>query len=162
MIRREMIRRVERLETRMGLKRPRLQFMIRFFEPDGTVASSLLLNDKGDQDRLNQVRPIAPHDSPEQKTPPRLTEHQTWVNEVGRRLGLEEAMLKNHPMRHVLTMAVGVSDQLRVHQCQVQPSPGRAAPVVHRRPAWRHQRPRKSTKPWPPRTPSKPSAVSCS
>jgi len=54
----------------------------------------------------------------------RLTEDQTWVNEVGRRLGLEEAMLKSHPMRHVLTMAVGVSDQLRVHHYQVQPSPG--------------------------------------
>jgi hypothetical protein len=38
MIRREMIRRVERLETRLELKRPRLQFMIRFLEPDGTVA----------------------------------------------------------------------------------------------------------------------------
>jgi PPM family protein phosphatase len=53
-----------------------------------------------------------------------VTEDQTWVNEVGRRLGLDEAMLKNHPMRHVLTMAVGVSDQLRVHHYQVQPSPG--------------------------------------
>jgi len=53
-----------------------------------------------------------------------VTEDQTWVNEVGRRLGLEEAMLKNHPMRHVLTMAVGVSDQLRVHHYQVQPSRG--------------------------------------
>jgi serine/threonine protein phosphatase PrpC len=53
-----------------------------------------------------------------------LTEDQTWVNEVGRRLGLEEAMLKNHPMRHVLTMAVGVSDQLRVHSYQLQPSSG--------------------------------------
>ena len=71
MIRREMIRRVERLETRMGLKRPRLQFTIHFIEPDGTVASSLLLKDEGDQDRLNQVRPHAPRDSPEQKTPPR-------------------------------------------------------------------------------------------
>jgi hypothetical protein len=71
MIRRELIRRVERLETRMGLKRPRLQFMIRFVDPDGTVASSLLLNDEGDQDRLNHVPPRAPRDSPEQKTPPR-------------------------------------------------------------------------------------------
>jgi serine/threonine protein phosphatase PrpC len=53
-----------------------------------------------------------------------LTEDQTWVNEVGRRLGLEEGMLKNHPMRHVLTMAVGVSDQLRVHSYQLKPSPG--------------------------------------
>ena len=70
MIRREIIRRVERLETRLGLKRPRLQFSIRFIEPDGTVASSLLLNDEDDQDRLNQVRPRAPLDRPEQKTPP--------------------------------------------------------------------------------------------
>jgi PPM family protein phosphatase len=53
-----------------------------------------------------------------------LTEDQTWVNEVGRRLGLDEAMLKSHPMRHVLTMAVGVSDQLRVHNLKLQPPPG--------------------------------------
>jgi len=53
-----------------------------------------------------------------------ITEDQSWVNEVGRRLGLEEAILKHHPMRHVLTMAVGVSDQLRVHTYKVQPSPG--------------------------------------
>ena len=70
MIRREMIRRIERLETRIGLKRPRPQFRIRFVEPDGTVASTLLLKDEGDQDRLNQVRPTAPRNSPEQKTPP--------------------------------------------------------------------------------------------
>jgi protein phosphatase len=53
-----------------------------------------------------------------------VTEDQTWVNEVGRRLGLDEAMLKHHPMRHVLTMAVGVSEQLRVHRYQLQPSAG--------------------------------------
>ena len=44
-----------------------------------------------------------------------LTEDQTWVNEVGRRLGIEEAQLKSHPMRHVLTMAIGVSENLRTH-----------------------------------------------
>ena len=33
-------------------------------------------------------------------------------------------MLKNHPMRHALTMGVSVSDQSRVHQYQVQPPPG--------------------------------------
>jgi len=44
-----------------------------------------------------------------------ITEDQTWVNEVGRRLGIEEESLKTHPMRHVLTMAIGVSEQLRVH-----------------------------------------------
>jgi protein phosphatase len=45
-----------------------------------------------------------------------VTEDQTWVNEVGRRLGLKEEALKTHPMRHVLTMAVGVSQQLRVNK----------------------------------------------
>jgi protein phosphatase len=53
-----------------------------------------------------------------------ITEDQTWVNEVGRRLGIDEENLKNHPMRHVLTMAIGVSDNLRVHTHRVRPSPG--------------------------------------
>jgi serine/threonine protein phosphatase PrpC len=53
-----------------------------------------------------------------------ITEDQSWVNEVGRRLGLEEEVLKIHPMRHVLTMAIGVSGQLRVHTYRVQPGPG--------------------------------------
>jgi protein phosphatase len=49
-----------------------------------------------------------------------LTEDQTWVQEVGRKLGIEEAQLKVHPMRHVLTMAIGVSEQLRVHSYRVE------------------------------------------
>jgi len=53
-----------------------------------------------------------------------ITEDQTWVNEVGRRLGIDEENLKNHPMRHVLTMAIGVSDNLRVHTHRVHPSAG--------------------------------------
>jgi protein phosphatase len=53
-----------------------------------------------------------------------VTEDQTWVNEVGRRLGIEEAALKIHPMRHVLTMAIGVSPELRVHAYTVRPHPG--------------------------------------
>src|SRR5580698_4537720 len=53
-----------------------------------------------------------------------ITEDQTWVNEVGRRLGLDEDSLKTHPMRHVLTMAIGVSEQLRVHTYQLHPTPG--------------------------------------
>jgi len=53
-----------------------------------------------------------------------ITEDQTWVNEVGRRLGIEEENLKTHPMRHVLTMAIGVSENLRVHTYRVQPAPG--------------------------------------
>ncbi len=53
-----------------------------------------------------------------------VTEDQTWVNEVGRRLGLDEDTLRIHPMRHVLTMAIGVSGQLRVHHTRLQPEPG--------------------------------------
>ena len=36
-----------------------------------------------------------------------ITDDQTWVNEVGRPLGLDEDTLRTHPMRHVLTMAIG-------------------------------------------------------
>lgn len=53
-----------------------------------------------------------------------VTEDQTWCNEVGRRLGIDEATLKTHHMRHVLTMAIGVSSQLRVHSYSIAPSPG--------------------------------------
>jgi len=52
-----------------------------------------------------------------------VTEDQTWVNEVGRRLGIDEQSLKTHPMRHVLTMAIGVSPEVRVQSCAVQPHP---------------------------------------
>ena len=41
------------------------------------------------------------------------------MNEVGRKLGMGEEQLKAHPMRHVLTMAIGVSDSLRVHSYAV-------------------------------------------
>jgi PPM family protein phosphatase len=53
-----------------------------------------------------------------------ITEDQTWVNEVGRRLGIDETSLRSHPMRHVLTMAIGVSPELRVHSYTLQPQPG--------------------------------------
>src|SRR5579872_5347666 len=43
-----------------------------------------------------------------------ITEDQTWVQEVGRSLGLDEMSLKTHPMRHVLTMAVGVGAAIRI------------------------------------------------
>lgn len=43
-----------------------------------------------------------------------ITQDQTWVAEVGTRLGLSEEALKKHPMRHVLTMAVGSTDNLRI------------------------------------------------
>lgn len=53
-----------------------------------------------------------------------LTEDQTWVHEVGRRLGIQEDQLRAHPMRHVLTMAIGISDTLRVHTYNVPLRPG--------------------------------------
>jgi serine/threonine protein phosphatase PrpC len=43
-----------------------------------------------------------------------ITQDQTWVAEVGTRLGLSDDALKKHPMRHVLTMAVGSTDELRI------------------------------------------------
>jgi protein phosphatase len=53
-----------------------------------------------------------------------VTSDQTWVNEVGRKLGLEESALRTHPMRHVLTMALGVSNPLRVNSYTVTLKPG--------------------------------------
>jgi len=53
-----------------------------------------------------------------------ITEDQTWVHEVGRRLGLDEVSLKTHPMRHVLTMAIGVSPELRIHSYVLNPQRG--------------------------------------
>lgn len=54
-----------------------------------------------------------------------LTRDQTWVAEVGAaRLGLSDEALKKHPMRHVLTMAVGSTDDLRVSTCIVQMQQG--------------------------------------
>jgi len=44
-----------------------------------------------------------------------ITDDQTWVNEVGRPLGLDEDSLRNHPMRHVLTMAIGANAPLTVN-----------------------------------------------
>jgi protein phosphatase len=53
-----------------------------------------------------------------------VTDDQSWVNEVGRRLMIPEEQLKTHPMRHVLTMAIGVSHQLRVGTYALKPPPG--------------------------------------
>lgn len=49
-----------------------------------------------------------------------VTEDQTWVQEVGRPLGLNEESLKTHPMRHVLTMAVGVGAAIRIRYYAVE------------------------------------------
>ena len=52
-----------------------------------------------------------------------VTEDQTWVQEVGRPLGLDDAALKKHPMRHVLTMAVGVAPTIRIRYYAVAIGP---------------------------------------
>jgi PPM family protein phosphatase len=53
-----------------------------------------------------------------------ITEDQSWVQEVGRPLGLDEASLKRHPMRHVLTMAVGVAPVVRIRYYASPVAPG--------------------------------------
>jgi PPM family protein phosphatase len=53
-----------------------------------------------------------------------ITQDQTWVAEVGPRLGLSDEALRRHPMRHVLTMAVGTAEELRVFSRVVQMSVG--------------------------------------
>jgi len=52
-----------------------------------------------------------------------ITEDQTWVHEVGRTLGLDDVSLKTHPMRHVLTMAVGVGTAIRIRYYAVALKP---------------------------------------
>jgi protein phosphatase len=49
-----------------------------------------------------------------------ITDDQTWVNEIGRPLGLDEESLRHHPMRHVLTMAIGAGAPLTVN-CYAAP-----------------------------------------
>ena len=53
-----------------------------------------------------------------------LTTDQTWVQEVGRRLGLTEEQIQRHPMRHMLTMVIGIGDPLRVQTIEVPLTPG--------------------------------------
>jgi protein phosphatase len=52
-----------------------------------------------------------------------ITEDQSWVNEVGRPLGIAEEVLRNHPMRHVLTMAVGAGAPLEINYYTVRLHP---------------------------------------
>jgi protein phosphatase len=53
-----------------------------------------------------------------------ITQDQTWVNEVGRPMGLDEDSLRTHPWRHVLTMAIGASAALTVNYYSVRLEPG--------------------------------------
>src|SRR5438552_1379218 len=56
-----------------------------------------------------------------------VTEDQSWVNEVGRPLGLDEAALRSHPLRNVLTMAIGAGAQIVVNRYSVPWKPGSLA-----------------------------------
>ena len=53
-----------------------------------------------------------------------VTQDQTWVAEVGSQLGLTEEALRKHPMRHVLTMAIGSSEDLRVFSREIEVAAG--------------------------------------
>ncbi|HUB34107.1 MAG TPA: protein phosphatase 2C domain-containing protein [Bryobacteraceae bacterium] len=54
----------------------------------------------------------------------KITDDQTWVNEVGRPMGLDEESLAHHPWRHVLTMAIGAATPLAVNYYSVDLRPG--------------------------------------
>lgn len=43
-----------------------------------------------------------------------VTTDHTWINEIGRGLGLTEEQLRTHPYRNVLTKAVGAEDTVEV------------------------------------------------
>ena len=53
-----------------------------------------------------------------------VTEDHTWSHEVGRKLGMGPDQLKKHPMRHVLTMCIGVENQLRINSYELKLAPG--------------------------------------
>lgn len=56
-----------------------------------------------------------------------ITQDQSWVNEVGRPLGLDEASLRTHPLRNVLTMAIGASPHVVVNRYVIPWMPGSIA-----------------------------------
>jgi len=56
-----------------------------------------------------------------------VTEDQSWINEVGRPLGLDEASLRAHPLRNVLTMAIGAGANLVVNSYKIPWKPGSLA-----------------------------------
>jgi len=53
MSRRDLVTRLERLEARMGTNQPRVQFRIRFVEPDGRIASTLVLETGREPERFD-------------------------------------------------------------------------------------------------------------
>ncbi len=53
-----------------------------------------------------------------------VTSDHTWVNEVGRELGLTDEQLRTHPYRNVLTKAVGAEEQIEPEAQEIELSPG--------------------------------------
>ena len=53
-----------------------------------------------------------------------LTSDHSWVNEVGRGLGLSEQELGSHPLRHALTSAIGVGAERPVQTALIHPPAG--------------------------------------
>ena len=53
-----------------------------------------------------------------------ITTDDSWVNDVGRGLGLSEEQLRVHPYRNVLTKAVGAEENLKVAAQQIDFLPG--------------------------------------
>ena len=53
-----------------------------------------------------------------------ITTDQSWVEEIGRPLGMDEHTLRTHPLRHALTMAVGSAAPVRVKHYSICPQPG--------------------------------------
>jgi serine/threonine protein phosphatase PrpC len=53
-----------------------------------------------------------------------VTTDHTWVNEIGRGLGLTEEQLRTHPYRNVLTKAVGAEDTVEVETHIIDFLPG--------------------------------------
>jgi len=52
-----------------------------------------------------------------------LTSDNSWVNEIGRNLGLSEEALSTHPLRHALTTAIGVGVEHRIQSQILHPQP---------------------------------------
>lgn len=53
-----------------------------------------------------------------------VTSDDTWVNQVGRGLGLSDEQLRKHPYRNVLTRAVGAEDRIEVKAQEIDLLPG--------------------------------------
>jgi len=53
-----------------------------------------------------------------------ITTDHSWVNEVGRGLGLSEEQLSSHPYRNVLTKAVGADEELEGELQEIEFLPG--------------------------------------